>query len=170
MIWRYSNFWQKWQVFSGTFSGHIPTRRTLKPGELTKKKKRRTNLMNLFRKRTFILFVGISVSLCLCSCKVTPTTNDRETIAYSGNDQTAGILGFNEDGSLRINESARVRYNSYIERFGRDTVPATSKDFGIKEREDGNYDLTLEGAERWKKMKIIEDRKRIDDSDKLLNL
>lgn len=147
---------------------HIPARKTLKPGVLTKKKKRKTNLMKSTRIKTLIASAAICLSLSACS--VTPVTHDRQTIAYDGNDQTAGILGFNEVGGLTISPGGRERYDSLIERFGRDTQPETKKDFGITPREDGNYDLTAEGAERWKKMKIIEDRQRINDSDKLINL
>lgn len=101
---------------------------------------------------------------------MTPVVHDRETIAFSGNDETAGILGFNDDGSLKIDASGRERYNSLIERFGGDTIPKTEKDFGCTPREDGNFDLTLEGAERWGELRQREKARRIDDADKLLNL
>lgn len=122
--------------------------------------------MKHFLRKTFLLLGAI----CLSSCaSVTPNTNERGTVSYDGNDQTAGVLGFNEDGSLTITKSGRDRYNALVEKFGGDTTPKTSKDFGIKALEDGNYSLTLEGAERWHLMNLMLDRSRVNKADSIFN-
>lgn len=136
--------------------------RTPKLESFRKKTKKRTKFITSLKIGIWTLLVATCLSVTGCS--VTPKVHDRETIAYEGNSETAGILAFNDDGSLKITEEARSRYNSYIARFGRDSVTPLTKDFGITKLPDGNYSLTLEGAECWAALKRIEKRQRIDNS------
>lgn len=95
---------------------------------------------------------------------MTPKVHERETIAYEGNSETAGILDFNEDGSLIISEEALARYNSLIERYGYDKGRSIEKDFGVSKLENGTYSLTLEAAEIWFDFKQQSERERIDNA------
>lgn len=97
-------------------------------------------------------------------------TNERKTIAYDGNEETAGIIGSLPGGSIEISSSARDRFNSLVERYGDKTIPVTDKDFGVEELGNGNYSITKESCERWYKMKLMDERERIDKSDKIFNL
>lgn len=91
-------------------------------------------------------------------CQVTPIAYERETVAYDNNDETAGIIGFSLSGGLEITQSARDRYNDMVKRHGQELIPPIQKDFGIKEMENGCYDMTLEASEKWRKMILIEER------------
>ncbi len=100
----------------------------------------------------------------LSGCSVTPKVDENKTIAFSGNDENAGIIGFYTDGSLEITEDGRSRFNALIELFGERTIPKTSKDFGMLATTEGHYSLTREAAERWYQLKLISEKDRVDKS------
>jgi hypothetical protein len=115
----------------------------------------------------------ISVSVCLLNfvgCGVTPVTHDRTTIAYEGNQANGGIVGILPDGSYEITPNKLAEYDDLVELFGNKTIPETEKGFGVSILSNGNFSITKQGLERWYSLKLIKDRKRIDDSDRLLNL
>lgn len=52
-------------------------------------------------------------------------------VAFDGNEQTAGFIGFNKDGSGTFTIHARERYNALIERYGSRLTPMVPKDYGV---------------------------------------
>lgn len=106
-----------------------------------------------------VLFVVISG----CTNTVAPKPVVNKTIAWSGNVQNAGVLGFLPDGGLHIDSTARDRYNGLVALqpdFKKSglvlPLPAPIPvDFGITKLPDGTFEMTLQAAkdfavlERW---------------------
>ncbi len=111
--------------------------------------------------KTWMLLGGIAL-LLNTGCGTTPVPHERETTEYSGNDETAGILGFLGDGSLEISDSALASYNSYIGRQGRNLLPPIESNYGITPLESGSYSMSKEAFQKWKKMELLEERERIN--------
>lgn len=75
----------------------------------------------------------VLLSLCFVSCTVTPPQVHSQTVAYEGNIQTAGFLGFSEDGSGIITGKARDRYNALVRLYGAYFVPPLVQDDGLSQ-------------------------------------
>lgn len=117
--------------------------------------------MKILKIVTLILLGGVFLPSC---ANVTPVIDERRTSTFDGNQETAGVLEFNADGSLKITESGRKRYNSIVSGFGSKTYPPTEEDFGITSNKDGTYNLTLEGADRWHKLILLMQAERINNA------
>jgi hypothetical protein len=92
-------------------------------------------------------------AIFLSSCAVTPEVKDRETIAYHGNEENAGVIGFLEDGSLEVDQELVNAYNELIAKYGTMFVPALNQGDGIAPIGQGSYSMTLEAAENYKRLK-----------------
>ncbi len=111
------------------------------------------------------------IAILLSSCAITPKTDTPTEASFDGNSQTSGIVSqlteIGEDGKEHatggyiITSSARDRYNSYIARNGSSFNPPMTKDFGIKPRDDGNFEITKEGARKWYQMILEEENNKI---------
>lgn len=128
--------------------------------------------MRAYHERKRVEKLGAMLVICLlmiCSgCAVTPNVTERETIPYSGNSETGGILSFLPDGSIEITESKRAEYNTLIKKYGTMYVPEVQKDHEITKLENGNYALTGEGAETFKQLlNFHEYQKRLERSHNL---
>jgi hypothetical protein len=92
------------------------------------------------------------------------------TIAYEGNDQTAGVIERLPDGSFKVSARWREYYNLLVENFGTKTRRGhTTKDLGLSEFADGNYRATREAMSRQYEMRLIRDDEQIDNAGKLIN-
>jgi len=101
--------------------------------------------------------------LLLSSCFTpTPVPKAPKTATFDGNNYNSGIIAKAGDGSLIITQSARDRYNAFVERYGKSI--GIQKDFGISQREDEYYYMTLEAAEKWKQMILISQRERVNEA------
>lgn len=118
--------------------------------------------MKISKIKILTLFAAI---LLLESCNsITPIPSERKTINYSGNSENAGIIGFLPDGSLEINGDGRDIYNGYVRRHGKDLIPPIGADYGITPTENNSYSMSLEAAEKWKEMQILEKMERINNA------
>lgn len=114
------------------------------------KPKRKTSLIE--RLKTAILILSVA---CLVSCAhTTPIINERETIAYDGNDQNGGLIQDFDDGSTEITPAARDRYNSLILSQEGLIKYTRAKDFGITPLPNGNFRITAEAQEYWYSLKL----------------
>lgn len=96
--------------------------------------------------KTLKLFAALSVSLLLCSCAgtVRPKQVQDTVIAFDGNEQTAGFLGFlpNHGGGV-ITDTKRREYNALVDRYGKLLVPPiTAHDDGLKAYTNGTWVIT----------------------------
>lgn len=108
-----------------------------------------------------VSFLSILLLLGITSCMhVTPVVNESKTIAFDGNEQNAGIINFRDDGSLEITTRARDKYNALIEVYG--SYLLINTDYGVTPLDNGNYEMTKEACEDWFKMKLKEEKERID--------
>lgn len=62
---------------------------------------------------------------------VVPATVEAKEIIWSGNDQTAGVMGANTDQGVPVNEEFRGRYDLAISIYGKRTPTALAKDAGL---------------------------------------
>jgi hypothetical protein len=96
----------------------------------------------------------ILLAFCLLSgCAVTPKVNDRETIAYHGNSENAGVIGFMADGSLEVDQQLVDTYNELIAKYGTMFTPNIEQGDGITNLGGGSYSMTLEAVENYKRLK-----------------
>lgn len=102
------------------------------------------------------------VSLAVSCANVTPTVRDPETVSYDGNQQTAGVIAFLPDGSLLISGSARMRYNGLVAKYGGQFTPRLRPDFGVATSPGGSFSMTLEAADKWHRMSLMEQEARIN--------
>lgn len=103
-------------------------------------------------------------TLILSGCSVTPVPEGRKTIAYSENAETGGIEGFLDNGSVHVDGDARTRYNSYVQKYGKNLLPPISSDYGVEALGDGTYSLTDEAFEKWVEMIQMDHRERINNA------
>lgn len=105
------------------------------------------------------LFVGI----CLNSCaSITPIPEERETIAFEGNEDNAGIVGFLDNGSLEITPKARDRYNDLILKVKGMVKYLSYKDSELTALPNGNWSITKGGAEFWRSLILEDEQQRIN--------
>ena len=119
-------------------------------------KKKGKDFLNLEESSAFIWVLVLILAACFFSAcaNITPVVNERETVAYDGNDQTAGIIQDFEDHSSEITPNARDRYNDLIwEREGMLKF-SEKKDFGIAPMDNGNFRITAQGKEYWYSLKL----------------
>ena len=125
-------------------------RKTQKQGLKMTNKNSRMNLIN----QSARTILTISVVACLSSCAVTPKITERETVAYDGNQQNAGIIQNFPDHSSEITASARQRYNDLILSQEGILKYYSKKDYGITPLANGHYKITAEGKEYWYSLKL----------------
>lgn len=68
------------------------------------------------------LFALILFAACLASCSavIAPKENRPAQVAYVGNEQHAGVLGWSNDGGVAIGDDKRAEYNALIDIWGTD--------------------------------------------------
>lgn len=100
---------------------------------------------------------ALLVTAVLSGCgTVAPTSiRDREA-SWDGDQQTSGLLGFNEDGSGRITARARVRYNALVVMYGARFTPPLIEDEGVTPqgedwRIDAEHLVKFATMSRWRK-------------------
>lgn len=126
--------------------------------------------METLKKYSLIL---VSTLLLLSGCAhVTPVLNDPEQPSFDGNEQNSGFVKQNTlDGrpsSYEITADARDRYNRWIAtKYGKRL--AIPQDFGITPMDNGNYDLTMQGAMYWKQMILDWQREQNDKAGTIIN-
>ena len=67
-----------------------------------------------------------------CSGTIAPKENTPKAVAYIGNSQNAGVLGFEPDGSVIITSAKRDEYNSLIDSYGTRFTPPLAHDAGLR--------------------------------------
>lgn len=95
----------------------------------------------------------LGVIFLVSGCAVTPNVKDRETIAYHGNVENAGVIGFLDDDSLEVDRELVDTYNSLIEKYGAMFVPEIKTNQGIVPLVGGTFSMKLQAAEDFKRLK-----------------
>ncbi|MDD2707525.1 MAG: hypothetical protein PHV34_05900 [Verrucomicrobiae bacterium] len=107
---------------------------------------------------------GLALVCLLAGCGTTPAPGRRQTIAFSGNSQTAGIGDFAEDGSMPLDDGKLYEFSSLLEKWGPGlTPPARELEAYVKlDAKTGQRLMTCEGAGILLKLKQAAIRARIN--------
>jgi len=91
---------------------------------------------------SFLFVVG-------CTHTYIPPTVKANQVAFSGNSQNAGFIGFLDNGSGIIDSNARDKYNYFINIYSKKFTPPISKDFGISPYTNSTYLITAEALSKF---------------------
>lgn len=111
----------------------------------------------------FLLLWAAGLIIALNGCAhVTPVTEERSTVGFTGNDQDGGIRDLLPDGSLEVAPWKRDQYNRYIALYGKKLIPKPPKDFGVAPLENGNYSMTKQAAEVFYALILEAETEKVD--------
>ncbi len=87
--------------------------------------------MKRLRITDYLLIATILVASGCAQHSVAPKENQPTQIAFSGNQQNAGVLGWADDGGSAINSAKRDEYNALIDLYGKQFAPPLKHDDGV---------------------------------------
>lgn len=95
-----------------------------------------------------------------CAHTVVPNVVKPTVVAFSGNKQNAGFIGFNTNGAGIIDLNAKNKYNWLISMYATNFAPPIYTNFGVSDFTNGTFLITSEGLSkfatmnRWEKNKV----------------
>ncbi len=96
----------------------------------------------------YCMILALLIAGCTSVTNPTPDIVKPQEISFDGNAQNSGVLYQITSGGFIITESARIRYNALIKKYGDKCTPVLTEDFGITPV----YIITDEGFENFAKL------------------